>query len=367
MKILHATFLHGYNFGGALQALAVQTLLVERGHEVWSLDLPTARRKLLIRKITSNSELLNRWAEKNLDHLSFSNVNEFELFRSRYFRYTRPFHSFKQVREITRGYDAYVVGSDQVWRNGWRRAHFLADLSSEPNLCRIAIAACVGQFSSETEWADWEQMAIRRFDALSVRNEFTRDAIARYFEHAIHVVCDPTVACDLPLETYDIPEKKYVLFYISNRDARSMDLARQVLSEVKNNLEDRIISIPPSEMKGRETLAVDQVVSAINPLQWSYLISRSNFVITNSFHGVVFSVLSHRPFIALETSPATGARARNFLSQMGLVSQVASSSFEAMRALESAKYIDWDNVDKRLRRQRQNFNAFLDSALALVP
>jgi hypothetical protein len=363
MKILHSTFLHGYNFGGALQALAIQRLLIERGHDVWSLDLPTSRRNLFVRKMASRSVIPGGALESAIDRLSFSNVREFEEFRAEHFQYTRPLHSMADARELVTGYDAYVVGSDQIWRNGWRKQQFIADLGSDSKILRLAVAACAGQFSTEDVWSASEQEAIQRFSAISVRNHFTQDVVSRYYPGKIEVVCDPTVACDLDLVPYAINEGGYILFYISNRGPRATDLARHALLEVKRTIKGQLISIPPSEMKGRDSLEVDSVVSGISPLQWAYLVKKANFVVTNSFHGVVFSVLYRQPFVALDHCANATARVREFLSELGLTDQMARNPVDMANALQRAAVIDWDRVHVRLSVQRQRFNAFLDSVL----
>ena len=99
---------------------------------------------------------------------------------------------------------------------------------------------------------------------------------------------------------------------------------------------------------------------------WLSEIANSDFVVTNSFHGTVFSILFHKPFLTIPVSGKMAdmnERIVSFLTMMGLETRTIDTTYldECMKVIDSE--IDWDEVDRRLDAEKSKADVFLKEAL----
>ena len=361
MKIAHITLLHGYNFGGLLQAYATQKILKSFGYDVVTLDYHPSRRILLIRKLTLNFSDFHKKIRIWIDSYQFSNVKQFEEFRSKYFQFSASCYNSFQLSRECQTVDAVVVGSDQVWSSKWLRPPYFLDFALKSKCKRLALSACCGQASDDEEYLNYCKRSFAKFDAISVRNTFTADLVKKTIGLAAEVICDPTLATELPTEPVSGITGPYILVYIINRRF-SLSLAENILHLCKLRLAIAAYSIPPSELKGVEILAVDRVISNISPFQWSYLVTNASHVITDSFHGTIFSIKNHRSLTVIDSGFKSASRLRNFLTDLELEHLLVSSAEDYDKSF--ALDIDWARVDKKIERMKSGYHQFVTKHLS---
>ena len=263
MRIAHLTLLHGFNYGGILQAYATQKILRAHGHEVVTLDYHTAKRIILARKLTLNIRFVHEKIRWLLDTWQFSGVKEFNDFRARHFQFSASCCNARQLTRACRGFDAVAVGSDQVWSPSWVRPPFFLDFDLEPACKRISLAACCGQPTDDPDFLRYFAKTISRFDALSVRNEFTAEMVRKATGRTAEVVFDPTLATDFPSEPVPGISDPYILVYVINR-GDSVPLAMEA-PRIKAATGLQVYCIPPAETKDDSALPVDRVIRRITP------------------------------------------------------------------------------------------------------
>lgn len=313
-----------YNYGGLLQNFALQTVLIRMGHDVVTLDVPSKARvtfksKLIelvrfLLKISTDSKgrVLHIWKYSSKSDILSQNT---KIFITQHINRT----PFKIPNE--EDFDALIVGSDQVWRPMYADLSktFFAFARNWTKTIRLAYAASFGSDTWEYshEETGYAKDLVKLFKAVSVREESGLRLCDEYLGvNAVHVL-DPTML--LSAEDYvrilslnDIEQSPGELFYYFldfNQEKQTLvhDLSMRlnmtsftVNSRVENKyapIEERIQ--PPVE-------------------KWLRAFMDAKFIITDSFHGTVFSILFNKPFVVLGNQKRGLARFESLLDMCGL-------------------------------------------------
>ncbi|GLK86142.1 hypothetical protein GCM10017653_42120 [Ancylobacter defluvii] len=358
------------NFGGALQAHAVMEVLRRLGHEPVLIN-----RQHPAPDTDPDAAGSAQDAEIPLFTSSFAAGKKAPafLFTEKYTSpITRPFYSPAQLsRNVGRyDFDAIVVGSDQVWRPQYAR-NILSDffcgfLPEDDNRTkRISYAASFGapDWEFDPEQTRMAAHLIKKFDAVSVREdgavELCRDHLGSDAQH----VLDPTLL--LPADHYaKLCLPKQLSSNSGQVTAYILDTSRdktRVINAVSRKLSVKAYSTDGQRYTSTAPANDDKADKTVEG--WLAAFHKSVFVVTDSFHGCVFSILFNKPFIAYG-NPARGmARFTSLLKMFGLEDRlvVKSSEIDLDRMLRP---IDWNAVNGRLEKLRGQSLGFLISALA---
>lgn len=367
MKIAILTLDLQTNFGGILQAYALQTVLERMGHDVTHLQakhsrlhnpvvMPLVWCKRLYRKYFQGDRQLPvfenpyKWARKNTDRFISENLN---------CRYLAP----EEWNEgLAREYDVIVVGSDQVWRPIYTTdvTRFFTAFLGHSDIRRIAYAASFGV--DVNEFSD-EQLACGReylklFSAISVREESGIRLCKELFDVQACQVLDPTML--LSREDYQrfastAPQSPgnlmvYVLDRTEEKDTVIAEFAEKrglvpfyANSKVAMSWDD---DIPAAERKQP-------------PLEnWLRGFADAEFVLTDSFHACVFSILFHKPFGVFVNLERGLSRIESLLRPLGLLDRCIIDS-----PVDLDKPIDWNFIDPVLKEKVGSSLDFLSQAL----
>jgi len=361
MHIAHLTLLHGYNYGGMLQAFATQKILKSYGHKVTTVDYHPFRRARLIRKLTFNISPIHKKLQQWQDTRNFSCVSEFTKFRADNFEFSPSCNTSADLTHACREIDAVVVGSDQVWSSVWLHPPYFIDFKLPDKCKRVSLSACCGQLSKEPAYLDFVKINISRFDSISVRNNFTAELIKQTTGRDAEILCDPTLATDIPTEKVDIPSKPYIIAYVINRPA-SLKTANQIIHDLKAKTKLDVYSITPAELKGSEKLDVDKIYNDINPFQWNYLISNAAAVVTDSFHGSIFSIKNHKKLYLIENNLKASKRISALLQSFSMTDVVVNENNKIDDIDIFHKSICWENVDATIEEMREQYNRFVSKS-----
>lgn len=352
MKVAIVTQTLGPNLGGIIQNWALQQVLTELGHQPVTIDynkLPpisaTARLRITARNIrTFIKRALGYYARyyRNSDLKPNKKNNRF--IRDHIIA-TEPCTAYSLID----GCGAYIVGSDQVWRPRYNQG-VLTDsflkFTGDKNVRRIAYAASFG--ASDWEYTPLEETECRalvsRFDAVSVREQSGINLCNRYFGIDAVVMPDPTllIAADkykeicMPFRT----DNPCIVTYLLDYNTSKRKLVRHIAGS------SQIIDINPHRSSVGE---------------WLGIISEAETVITDSFHGTVFSIIFHRPFVVTGNRHRGNSRMESLLGQLGLQERMATDAGAASDII--GQEIDWAAVDARLELLQRQGREFLKSAL----
>jgi hypothetical protein len=382
MNVGILTFHFSDNYGAALQAYALRRWMTEQGHHASFIDyrpahiehggrlsLPTSPAKL-----KANLKVVYL-ALSSFIHEHFGNRSQkekFIRFREHFLGIERGAAPADNAASLAaaQAYDLIVAGSDQIWSPsqhfGFDPNYFLA-FAQTFRARKVSYAASFGRDRVTTSEAAQLPHLLHHFDAISVREASGVTLVERATGHKPANVPDPTLLhsnyAELTAQAPSGHEEPYLFCY----GLRSPDNIRQTADLVAQELNCTILSPHNPHRRWAE---IGRTVYP-DPGEWVALLKNARFVVTNSFHGTVFSLLFKKPFIVAGLTgerASANARAIHLLRAVGLENRFAPAFSEQNTRALMAQEIDWDAVDQRLADLRQAGNAFLSTQLkAMTP
>ena len=335
MKAALYTIFRCTNYGAVLQAYALaRTLrgfLGEDALDVLNHRMDPRDNHLLGKVTNPNTPWFQRWRNRRKFAAKYIRPDLFEVRRrktidlmARHIRPTARLYARPQEFREMPAYSTVVVGSDQVWNPGLNH-----DFGCNPYLCtdfpeaqdRVAYAASFGVAQLSPDAADECRRALARFRRITVREESGAEICRRLLGTDPEVVLDPTLL--LPPEEWLAavgarPGSDSVAAYwvrtVTQRDVDALaGMARRLGAHVRLMSAGPLpkLSLPPE---------VEPFIDA-DPFDFVSAVASSSAVVTDSFHGLQFSILFRRPFAALGelSNPMSNAsRLVDFARRYGL-------------------------------------------------
>lgn len=238
-------------------------------------------------------------------------------------------------------YRYYIVGSDQIWNPnitcGLRKAYFGAFENRRKEKV-ISYAASFGGASIDSRHDDKFAGLVRHIDALSVREEAAIPYVKRFYEKDVRAVLDPVFF--LQKETWQkaekAPDKKgYLFVYVTEGNQKMAEYARK-LSQEKNL---PVIEVRAGQQGADQGFELDVTAG---PAEFLGYIHNAEYVVTNSFHAVAFSIIYEKKFLAFAHSNLS-ARLRNILQIHGLEDKLCQDG----AGKDIDREVDWAEVRRR--------------------
>lgn len=303
-KIGILTFFRAMNYGAILQAWSLKRYLEKRGHEVVFIDYAfggTQKHKFIeIIKSRSFKSVLNKI------RYNYALSHEFESFYSSAFpETTRCYSSIGDLQSNPPDCDVYVVGSDQMWNPKfcipWLPVVFLSFGANSVKKISYAVSFGVSRWpdaKTQKEVCDY----LNKFERLSVRERSGVKLLKDMggFEAGWHL--DPVFLsplsdyAELVPPGYEIDKSKsYIFYYILPSE---VDQPRQCLQCVQSALNTN--TIHTSRLRKKPGVSwTAKFLGRLSVPAWLDEFGMASFVVTNSFHGTVFSILNKKPFLTL--------------------------------------------------------------------
>lgn len=338
------------NYGGILQAYALQTVLERMGHEVVVFDtpkvhhlpvwkMPFAYPKRIIQKYILRKDL------KIFSELSYNRTYPIVS------QYTQPFiNKYIHRLEINnfstldgKDFDAIVVGSDQIWRPMYypHIENAFLDFTKTWNIKRIAYAVSFGT----GEWEYTKRQTLRcanlakKFDAISVREDSGINLCHQYLGVFAQHVLDPTMLLTKNdyislIKLAKTPQSKGTLLnYILDETEES----KKVISEIVKE-KDLIPFRVNSYYEDKKASITERIQPAVET--WLRGFMDAELVVTDSFHACVFSILFGKPFIVIQNKKRGEARIYSLLKMLGVTGNTIKDCFE-YTSIDSKRLSDW--------------------------
>lgn len=357
-----------YNYGGILQAYALYTVIKNMGHT----PLLIQRKRYFsywanLRRLIGF--LLNRKTSLFEGYISSWTCN----FVDQYIDNRTSRLSNDELRLLCKdqSLNVVIVGSDQVWRKWGDKllaSSFLDFCENDKDVRRIAYGVSFGV--DKWLYSDDETRTIkyylRDFKNISCRESSGVELCSEFLKMKTSFVLDPTML--LSVDEYKgiiasfgrINKERQLVYYFLDATKGKVEYAMESASEMKLNpynigvcKEARMLN-----MIGNPRKCIWPTVES-----WLSGICYSRFVVTDSFHGVVFSILFHRPFVCLDNQLRGSARIHSLLDTFDLrdrlVSLCPSGNVEY-----NLHPIDWESVDQKLESLRSKSIHFLVDSLS---
>ncbi len=302
MKVGILTFHWANNYGAIIQAYALLSKLKEMGHDAYIIDRQI-RYEGVLRRLYHRFSYNHRYAWLDFDHERKRILSPM----------SKPYKSHKELLDgfAAEGFDAVIVGSDQVWRWGMMGNNYFLDFLEGTSIRRYAYAASFGL----AEWKGTEEKRkeisalLRQFNAISVRENSGIKICRDTFGVDAQLVLDPTLLHERSfyestlLKHKPLKSNGKVVSYILGDKNKSqvLDIAAWARNKGLKHNELFGTSLDFPALIGRSEfhfLHVDLTT-------WLDEIRNAEYVVTNSFHATVFCILFEKKFVVLE-SPGGG-------------------------------------------------------------
>lgn len=376
MRIGILTLSFHVNYGGILQAYALQTVLKRMGHDVVVITTPLVKRhiSLLHKAFAYPKRFVLKYllGQKNIIIRYEHYFNESNLLVQRNTdKFVRSYIYSHEVNHLSdleeHDFDAFVVGSDQVWRK-----MYFTGSKAEPlvnaflqfaegwDVKRVAYAPSFGTDDWEYSLQDTVDCAslIKLFDALSVREQSAVRLCRQHLGVNVQHVLDPTLLLE-PQDYVNLIRRNHTPHSQGNMHCYILDATVE-----KNKLIDYIAAkrqlVPFWVGADTYNLQVSESDRIQPPVeQWLQAFREAAYVVTDSFHACVFSILFRKPFVVYGNKDRGMTRFQSLLSMLGLEERLITG----LDGYEHLGDIDYDAVYSKLNKLRENSLNFLKEAL----
>ena len=333
MKIGIITFHWATNFGAVLQAYALQQYLISLNYEVEIINYKPPKYDFSIRSIVSKRVWTNI--------LQWKKERGIKKFRNRYLNLTQRYYSEKELVLNPPICDIYITGSDQVWNPYFTQfgegkttlSYFLS--FGDKNVKKIAYAVSFGVTEFDDKLLSIATPVINNFTAIGVREKTGLDILKSLkFKNQGQLVPDPTLLLN---------EKDYGNFIRNNSVASDYCF----IYILRNTTLCRTLT---NDMRKLHYHTIVSKFSDNSIEQWLTYIKFSKFVITNSYHGMLFCIQFHKPFVIVsEQGHLCGMNDRFYtiLNEFGLKNRVAATDLSDIQTIIKSE-INWAQVDLKL-------------------
>lgn len=294
----------------------------------------------------------------------------FDRFEKKYFTRLSPvYHGYEALKEAAGKYAGVISGSDQVWSPSALATHFY-DLTFVPDeVPKVSYASSFGVKKIPSYQFSRTKKYLHRINHVSVREINGRQIIKELTGRDVPVVCDPTLLFnEKSWAKFLPPEKligeKYIFAYFLG----ASESHRKAAMELSEKTGLKIATIHHMDQFVKADVGFGDIVySDAGPEEFVNLIRGAQCVCTDSFHGTIFSVIHHKPFVVfnrytLGAADSKNSRIDSLCALLGLENRRFSGSL--CEEMESA--IDFDEVDRRAENLRDISEKYIYKAAQTI-
>lgn len=361
MKVGLISIHSAHNYGSVLQAYALQEVLKQYSTKF---ELINYRPKYLDCQYSMFSiKVYDRFpgALNKFIHFGWRLVmlpkryikyNKFENFINSNMDLTIPYTSFDVLKKQNFDYDVVFVGSDQVWNTditeGFDRTFYLDFLTD--SVKRISYAASIGRKTLDEKYIDDYVECLNKFDNIALREESSVSLLTSILNKNIEVTLDPTLLLEkkhwitlCEKSILDCEEKDYIFVYILQDNPE--------FTKVVNDISKRL-NLPIYSISKKRRFKNEKIFPDAGPEDFLKLCMNSKFVVTNSFHGTVFSLIFEKDNCIIPHL-STGARMVDLMTNVGLKDRILTS-FDQLDKLDIYQNINYQKVKDKLDGYRES-------------
>lgn len=298
LKIGVLTYHRSHNYGAYLQAYALVNWIKEfTGDEVELIDYNmVSAEKFYIKEVLRGKSILR----------IISNFRRYCMFKFKAI-HDLPVSSATLIsnnidkfsKYVANNYDIIVVGSDEVWKLGFRGFPNPYWLPKNSGCIKVSYAASAR--SDFTQLSEENQMRLKKylydFQYIGVRDRITLESISQFCSQRTYLNCDPTFNYDFKFN------KQKGINYLTNKC--SIDPSKKCIAFMFSEAKLAIDIMKHYGNKFNYIALYDAIPGAINicnitPFQWIDILACCDFLVTTYFHGMCFAIKSNVPFIVME-------------------------------------------------------------------
>ena len=374
-------FHNSLNYGGILQAFALQEMLTDNDVNVYEIDYtPTTKNK-------SQKTFLNMLKFKSLKQIAKKTINYFikkiygclfsKHFSELYKQRQKAFDGFKKqafnntikcnqfdIEEKCSFLDVLVCGSDQIWKPTVVDDAYMLNFCMKSSKRRFSYAASMSvdniDDKSKIKFENW----LKNLDAISVREKRAVELLQPLTNNKVHLVCDPVfLLTKKQWAAYfkkELHKKNYIFCYFLGHDIKHRKIAKNYAQ--KNNLDivtfPNLVGIPDYCDSNFGT----QKIYDANPIDFVQLINGAAYVLTDSFHATAFSIIMNTNFAVFERNAIFSMNSRliSLLDNIDCNNRFIKN-YEDLINLENI--CNWDIINKQIYTERSKCLKYIETQL----
>lgn len=368
IKVATLSYQHAYNYGAVFQVAALQHVITQIGADCDIIDYrcPAIDKQYDFKPIRLNGSLLSA-IRANLVLFPFIKAKKknFRHWMESY-KKTEVIKEKKLLISLNSKYDKFVVGSDQVWNlkcQGYDASFFLDFVENDDK--KIAYAASFGTFEINPKDVAFYEKYIKHFESISVRENSGISLVEKLASKESFACMDPVLLVgkdfwESKKDSAFIPKEKYIFVYHLGHGKGVAKFAKQL----KKVTGLKVIYVTGHIGNMFFYSIFDKNESTASPEKFLSLISNAEYVVTNSFHATVLSIIFHKQFYTISKGgekSSYNTRIYNLLSDYGLKNRIVSD-FHSIDLITEKEYEFIEK--KRISLGEVSFN-YLRKALGI--
>ena len=373
------------NSGSFLQSFATQQKIKSLGYDTEIINIEGVkdiigkeRKKYFLSRCLNINELksyvvtLKGIVRKKFDRKYASQIKTrdevFSKFYDDYFKFSPVEYGWDNVGKMCNKYKAVVVGSDQLWRPVNIAGDFYTLNFVPDDVLKISYSTSFGVSKLPKKIEEKAKAFLRRIELLSVREVSGQKMVKDLIGREIPVVCDPTML--LSAEEWEsyinkerIIDEPYILCYFLGSNEEYLKFAKRL----KENKKIKLVGLVHcAGYNTKVNVYMDETPFNVGPLEFINLIKYAEYVLTDSFHCCVFSILFEKSFFAFKRfsdgdEMSTNDRLTTLFNWTGIKNRLLNGNEEINEKLFSN--INYAEVKERLNIKRAESIKYLEDAL----
>lgn len=385
-KIGIITYFYYYNYGTMLQGYALQKVMEREGKGEFSSEIIDCRFgeknlsfwyyfKIRVKRFfvyfTEIKRVISTFKRRDLTNAKYREENSqkrrlFDDFVIQCCSMSEK--TYKQSGDLYPNppiYDIYVTGSDQTWspKVGLRDSCFLG--FAPKGKVKAAYAPSIGVSSYSAEEEQYVREHLKGYKFVSCRERHGAEILKKLSPVSVETVLDPTLLLrpdewrQVAVIPGGLPEKYILCYYIGER-MYYRDFAKQL---------SRQLNLPLVFIPGSNTDMKDEnhLVWKSGPREFLGLIDNAEVVLTDSFHGTIFSINFRKNFYSFIKHE--GAKAMDNMRIIDILGRLGQSDrLLTEYAGNEIAYapVDYTTTDSLLQEEREHSESFINKILASV-
>lgn len=340
------------NYGGVLQAYALCKVIENMGYQCEQIpymklssvnDIQTSssiatKLKKAINPVTLSQYLKDKIESKIMEGIFDERTKAFAHFRDVFIPHNKNVYADDTIKECLDDYDCFITGSDQVWNPAFYSSAYLLDFVPKDRV-KMSYAASLSVFSLIDEQRARFRESLANYNAVSVREKDAVSLLQDLSPVPVEWVLDPTLLLEREqwegVSSDRTVDEKYIFAYFLGEDL----VHRQLTEEFAREHNLRIISMPYIWGKYRkcDRKFGDLRLFDVTPQDFLAFVKNADYIFTDSFHAVVFSILFQKQFFAFQRTDFEGMGSRLYsLTQLFDV----QSHYCDTKEKQNLKYMD---------------------------
>ena len=295
--------------------------------------------------------------------------NKFEEFKTKYFKISKPYYGYNNLKKSSNDYDAFVLGSDQLWQPMNLENHYFTMEFIDDRKLKITYAPSFGVSEIPKRQIEKTKAYLKRIEYISVREESGQKIVKELINRDVPIVLDPTFMINLgEWEKIQPKEKvynknKYIFCYFLGDNQEHRD----IVNKVKKLTGYDIVTLPHIDEIAKSDINFgDAKLYDIGPAELLNLIKSAEIIFTDSFHCTAFSIMYQKKFFTFNrfknnTKGSTNTRLKSILSLLGLENRLITNYGDCLRMYNQD--IDFKSANEKLEKLRKKSMDYFKDAI----